>query len=124
MKILNWFFSVMFVLFAALQYNDPDPYIWVPLYLYAAFLCMQAAKNRFYPKAFLVGMFIYIIYAAFLFFDSDGVISWAKNHDAENLVHTMKAEKPWIEETREFGGLIILFISMLANYLKSKKSVA
>lgn len=121
MKALNWFFTVMFVLFGALQYNDPDPYIWVPLYLYAAFLCLQAAKGKFIPKAYLAGMIIYLVYAAFLFFDGDGVISWAKDHDAENLVQTMKAEKPWIEETREFGGLIILFSSMLINFFKSKK---
>ena len=124
MKILNWFFTVIFVLFAALQYNDPDPYVWVPLYLYAAFLCMQAAKSRFYPKAYVIGMIIYITYAAFLFFDADGVISWANEHAAENLVQTMKAEKPWIEETREFGGLVILFTSQIINFFSSQKKKA
>lgn len=123
MKVLNWSFTVMFVLFAALQYNDPDPYIWVPLYLYAAFLCMQSAKSRIFSKGYLFGMVIYLAYAIFLFFDRNGVISWAKDHDAESLVQTMKAERPWIEETREFGGLIILFISMLINYIRAKKTV-
>jgi hypothetical protein len=29
----------------------------------------------------------------------------------------MKAEKPWIEETREFGGLLILMIAMAVNLI-------
>jgi hypothetical protein len=33
----------------------------------------------------------------------------------------MKAEQPWIEETREFGGLVMLIVVLLLNYLKGKK---
>ena len=121
MKVFNIFFVVIFVLFAGLQYNDPDPYIWVPIYLYAATLCYFAAKSRFYPKAYLIGIGIYLIYAGFLFFTKDGVMDWVNEHNAENLVQTMKAEKPWIEDTREFGGLIILIVVMLVNYLYTKK---
>ena len=47
MKIFNFFFVIVFIVFAALQYNDPDPYIWVPLYLYAALLCWLATKKKF-----------------------------------------------------------------------------
>ncbi len=123
MKFLNIFFVIIFLISAGLQYNDPDPYIWIPLYLYAAFLCWQVVKGKYLPKAYLVGMLVYIAYAAYLFFDKDGVISWAKDHNAENLVETMKASKPWIEETREFGGLIIMFIALLINYVAAKKKL-
>ena len=121
MKILNIVLAVIFVFFAALQYNDPDPYIWIPIYLYAAILCWYAYRGKFYPKAYLLGMVIYLAYAAYLFFDKNGVLAWAEEHHAENLVETMKAEKPWIEETREFGGLIIVFLAMLINWIYSRK---
>ena len=39
MKIFNIFFCVVFILFAVVQYNDPDPYLWIPIYLYPALLC-------------------------------------------------------------------------------------
>lgn len=110
MKIFNIVFVFLFTLFAALQYNDPDPYIWVPLYLYAAVLCWQASRNKFYPKAYAAGIIIYSLYAVYKIFDQNGLLDWINLHDAENIAETMKAEKPWIEESREFFGLLILII--------------
>lgn len=116
MKIFNITFVVIFIFFAALQYNDPDPYVWMPIYLYSSWLCYQASKKRFYPKAYLAGLIVYAAYAAYLFFDKTGVLDWAKQHHAESIVQTMQAEKPWIEETREFGGLLILIVVILINW--------
>jgi hypothetical protein len=39
MRIANYIMMAMFLLFAVLQYNDEDPYIWVPVYLFAAAVC-------------------------------------------------------------------------------------
>lgn len=65
---------------------------------------------------YLVGVIVYAGYALYLFFDKVGVLDWAEEHHAESLVQTMKAEKPWIEETREFGGLAIILIVMAINF--------
>ncbi|NTS39348.1 hypothetical protein HRG84_00395 [Flavisolibacter sp. BT320] len=115
MKALNIFFVVLFVLSAALQYNDPDPYIWIPLYLYGAFLCYKAAQKVYSKPLYTLGFVVYVAYAVFLFVDKDGVLSWMQDHDAENIVQSMKATKPWIEETREFFGLALLLIALTAN---------
>lgn len=115
MKALNVFFIVLFLLSAALQYNDPDPYLWIPLYLYGAFLCFKALRREYQPALFVIGLAIYGAYALYLLLDKNGVISWATEHNAENIVQSMKAEKPWIEETREFLGLLILIIALAAN---------
>jgi hypothetical protein len=120
MKAFNIVFTVLFIIFAALQYNDPDPYIWMPIYLYAASLCYFAAQKKFYPKAYLYGIGIYALYAIYLFFDKSGVIDWASEHHAENIAQTMKATKPWIEETREFFGLLILIVVLGINYSYSR----
>ena len=120
-KTINIFFTIFFVISAALQYNDPDPYVWMPLYLYAAVLCVLAVRNKFYPKAYLVGIAVYGAYAMYLFFTTDGVLDWINTHQSESIVQTMKATKPWIEQTREFFGLLILILSVLINYYFARK---
>ena len=124
MKAFNIAFCLLFIFSAALQYNDPDPYIWMPIYMYGAVLCWQAFKNKFYPKAYLVGIIIYAVYAIGLFFWKNGVLDWATKHNAEDIAATMKAEKPWIEETREFFGLLILVVVLLIDYFYAKKRAA
>lgn len=124
MKYINLFFVFIFIVFAALQYNDPDPWLWGPIYLYAAWICYQGSKQKFYPKLCLGGMAVYLAYAMYLFLDKNGVLNWATEHHAENLVQTMKATKPWIEETREFGGLVIVFGALWMNYLAGKRKSA
>jgi Transmembrane family 220, helix len=124
MKLLNLILSILFVIFAALQYNDPDPFIWIPIYLFAAFLCWRAYKGIHHRSLYAVAIGIYLLYAVYLIFDKNGVISWASEHAAESLVHSMKAEKPWIEETREFGGLVILIVAMAINFFLNRKIVS
>jgi len=120
MKIFNIFFCIVFILFAALQYNDPDPYLWMPIYLYAAVLCALAAKNKFYPKAYWLGIAVYAAYATYKFFCKDGVLDWIRIHNEQNIAETMKAETPWVEETREFFGLLILIVILFINWLYGK----
>jgi hypothetical protein len=115
MKWVNLFFALLFLLSAALQYNDPDPYIWIPIYLFGAILCWLAFKGKFYPRLYLFGIFIFTAYAVYFFFAKDGVLDWIQLHDAENIAGSMKATKPWIEETREFFGLLILIIVLSLN---------
>ncbi len=108
-------------MFAALQYNDPDPYLWMPIYLFAALCCGLASKNKFYPKAYMVGIAMYFLYALFLFFKKEGVLDWATQHQAQNIAATMQADKPWIEQTREFFGLVIVMAIFLMDYFHAKK---
>lgn len=121
MKVLNMFFVLIFILSAALQYNDPDPYLWIPIYLYGAFLCYLAFKNKYNSTLYVIGLVFYIGFAVYLFFDKQGVLSWANEHDAESITQTMKATKPWIEETREFGGLLILITALIINMVWFRK---
>jgi hypothetical protein len=121
MKIFNILFSVLFLISAGLQYNDPDPYIWIPIYLFGAILCWLAFRGKFYPKAYLFGIVIFIGYALYFFFTENGVLDWIQKHNAENITASMKASAPWIEDTREFFGLVILIIVLLVNYLYAKK---
>ena len=120
-KTINIIFCILFTLAAILQYNDPDPYIWMPIYLYAGILCGFAAAKRFYPRAYIFGIIAYSLYAAYLFFADQGVLEWIQMHNSENIAETMKATKPWIEQSREFFGLLILILAMLIDYYFSHR---
>jgi hypothetical protein len=121
LKLFNIFFCIVFILFAAVQYNDPDPYVWMPIYLYAAVLCWLAFRNRYFPGAYLLGIAVYAAYAIYKFFDQNGVWDWITKHHEANIASTMKAELPWIEETREFFGLVILIVVLLIDYIYAKR---
>ena len=121
MKIFNILFCFIFIIFAGLQYNDPDPYVWMPIYLYGAVLCGLAANNKFFPAAYWTGIIVYGIYAGYKFFDENGVLDWIRLHHAQNIAETMKAEAPWVEETREFFGLVILIVVLLIDYFYGRK---
>lgn len=124
MKTFNLVAVVLFALFAALQYNDPDPYIWIPIYVVSAYVCFQTYKGKFDRFSHWIIVAFCLIYAVRLMIDPNGVIAWFKEHDAENLVQSMKATKPWIEQTREFGGLLIILLVTSVNIIVNKKAAA
>ncbi|HRO69534.1 MAG TPA: transmembrane 220 family protein [Chitinophagaceae bacterium] len=121
MKIFNILFCIVFIISAVLQYNDPDPWVWIPIYLYGAILCWLAFRNKFYPSAYIIGIIGFTVYASYFFFTENGVLDWIQEHNAENIAASMKATKPWIEDTREFFGLLILILALLVNLLYAKK---
>ena len=119
MKFFNIFFSVVFILFAVVQYNDPDAYLWIPIYLYPALLCFLKFIQKPIPTlAYWAGFLVFGVYAFYKMFDTNGIIDWVQFHNASNIASSMKAEKPWIEESREFFGLLIILIVLGINYIK------
>ena len=121
MKIFNLTFCLLFIVCAGLQYNDPDPYVWMPLYLFSAALCWLAFRQKFYPRLYLTGIAVYAVYAIYLFLTKDGMLDWIREHQSENIAQEMKATKPWIEATREVLGLLIMIIVLLIEYFYSKR---
>ncbi len=45
-KVVLWFFVVMFFAFALVQYNDSDPFVWIPVYLIPTYLCYYKLKGK------------------------------------------------------------------------------
>ena len=124
MKIFNLVFAILFVFFAMLQYNDPDPYVWIPIYLYGALMCWMCYRGKANRMALYAGIAVYFAYAVYLFVADDGVLSWIKDHNAENIAETMQAQKPWIEDSREFFGLVILMVVLGINVGRTSRSAS
>lgn len=113
MKIFNTVCCVLFLISAGLQYNDVDALLWIALYGYGAWACYMAARGRYLIWSYVSGIVVYLAFVVYYLIFKHGVIEWLQHHAAKDLVQSMKADKPWIEETREVLGLLIL-VSVLA----------
>jgi len=116
LSILNAVFCIAFILFAYVNLNDNDSWLWVPIYMVAAICCGFAIFNHFYPRIYLGAISFYLIYAIILFFAKDGVRDWILKYRRPSLVESMQASKPYIEKTREFFGLLIISAALAINY--------
>ncbi|NCD68436.1 transmembrane 220 family protein [Mucilaginibacter agri] len=114
--ILNVIFCLAFLAFAYVNLNDIDAWLWVSIYVAAAACCGLVVFKLYYPMVYLGLCAFYLIYAAILFFAKDGVRDWIVKYNKPSIVETMQAEKPYIEKTREFFGLLIITGALLINY--------
>ncbi len=103
MKILSYTLTFLFVVFAALQYNDADPLVWISLYLAAAALS---------ASGFLRPLPTWVYAAAAVIFMTGSAYLWPDRF--EGVGSQMQADQPWIEEAREALGLLMCGLSMAA----------
>lgn len=119
--ILNCVFCLAFLGFAWVNLNDPDAWLWVSIYMAVTVCCGLFVFHRYYPLVYLGLMAFYLVYAVILFFKKDGVRDWILKYRRPSLVETMQATKPYIEQTREFFGLLIITGALLIDYLALMK---
>ena len=108
MRIVNFILAIMFLLFAFVQINDPDPVIWILIYGAMAVLCIMAIFE-FYPTKFTIGLLVlYILYSIVYV---PGVLEWLRQDNKAMLFDDVaKMQYPYVEEAREFLGLWICII--------------
>ncbi len=121
MKITNTVFILLFLFLAILQLSDPNPLLWFSIYLSGDILCSLPFFKKGFPVIYWVALIFNTGYAVFLLFISDEVFTWYSDYGAENIAQTMMAEKPRIENIREFYGLIILAFAIGINLLMHKR---
>ena len=101
MKYIYLVLALMFVLFALVQYNDPDPYIWAPYYLLIAAICFIQFRQRKYP---------WLVWSALLL-----TIAWSAFY-IPDVIDYFKMGEPNI--MREFLGLVICLITLGSILIK------
>ncbi len=115
MKITNFILALLFLVFAFVQINDPDPFLWILIYVNMTVLCGLAMFKIQYKVWLLITGIIYLVYAVFLF---PGALEWFRSPDRSLLFDDLaKMQFPYIEETREFLGLMICIAALLFQYL-------
>ena len=89
---------------AAVQYNDPDPLLWIALYGAGSVLLVLAAAGWRRRWAVLVVLGAYAVVGATLL---PGFVDWLLHYPGSDLTAPMAADRPHIEESRELVGLLI-----------------
>ena len=117
-KNIHYLIAVIFITFAALQYNDPDPLLWMLIYgvvTLVAVLKVYLRQLNFKP---LVTTFM-VIFALYSLMYVPVFVEFLGNPDKSELFGAMKVTKSWIEGTREFLGLLIAIGAL--EYLRRSK---
>ncbi len=106
--LLRSILAAVFVLFAVVQWNDPDPLAWIALYLGTAVLLVVSIWKKLPKWIYFSALSIVVIWTLALLPD---FIHWIQI-GMPNITSEMKTEEPHIEFTREFLGLFIVGITI------------
>jgi len=122
MKITNLILAVMFLAFAFVQINDPDPLLWIAIYGVMAVVCIMAAYKYYIKPLLWILLAGFIAYMIILW---PGLQEWLRQEDKGVLFDEgMKMQFPYIEESREFLGLLICVIVLGVQILRSRKQLS
>jgi hypothetical protein len=114
MRTVNFLLAIMFLGFAFLQVNDPDPILWILIYGAMAMVCIMAMFRVYYKSVLTILAVAYIVYCIILW---PGVNTWLQQDRLSVLFEEgMKMQHMYIEEAREFLGLVICLV-VLGVYL-------
>lgn len=119
MKVINFILALLFLVFAFVQVNDPDPLLWILIYGNMAVLCVLAMFRMQYKIWIIISGVFYLVYAAILL---PGAMEWFHSPDKALLFDDLaKMQNLYIEETREFLGLMICVIVLVYHYMIARK---
>lgn len=117
-KIVNALLSVIFIAFAVIQLNDPDGWLWFFIYFAVALVCFLSIFKtipRLLLWLFILGLIAYSGFHLSLFID------YLQTENKSEIFGEMVYEKPYLEGSREFLGLLIAALGVFYQ-LKSRKN--
>lgn len=116
MRYSHFAAAALFLLIAALQFNDPDPIYWIAAYVGTAAVAGGLALGRY--SRFWTGAVIGLVLAGMLQTFS-AVIDYLAAGDYGIIFSDMMTSE-YVEPTREFGGLLLAF-ALLVFYAAAQK---
>ena len=108
MKILNYIMTACFLFSTIVQYNDPDPVVWMLIYGLAGLACVLAIMGRLHWIFPAVVGGVALAWALTIASNVIGKVAFRELFEA----FEMKDER--VEVAREFGGLLIVTFWMAA----------
>lgn len=117
-KIIHAVLAVLFILFALVQINDPDPERWVLVYGMVAALSLLHGFWKPLPYVTFALMCLCLFWAATLV---PSMMEWFDSSDKSEMLGQMMDDKPYIEGTRELGGLVIAAAALFYLWRSSLK---
>jgi hypothetical protein len=117
--VVNIFLALIFLLFAIVQLNDPDPVIWFSIYLLTAVLCAVSIFRKL-PLALLYGFGLVLLFYAAMHLEF--AVEWILSDNKSALFGEMQEDMYYIEGTREFFGLLIAIAALAHLLFQNKES--
>ena len=113
MKAIHFVFSALFLYFAYIQLNDPDPLYWIVIYTGTAAVALARGlgKSSKFWTTILIGAV-----AAGMIIATPGLVDFIASGNIAAIGDMDNA--PYVEPAREFGGLL-LALGLLLYYYKS-----
>jgi len=119
MKLLNWLFCLSFLLSAVLQYNDPDPVVWILMWGVAGVACLLHGIGKLPQKLPIIVGVIALVWGFALL---PGIIRTAADIRWNEVFMQASMSNITVEWVREMGGLLIIAIWMGVLVMKDRKS--
>ncbi len=116
-KVIYLIFGLTLLGFASLQFNDPDPIIWVSFYVICALVPLLLVANKFYRPLFWLAV---VICTLAILNSAPGAYQYYLHMKEEPLMQGMNPQKPYIEECREFLGVLIALGFILISVMIKK----
>ncbi|MDA0345929.1 MAG: transmembrane 220 family protein [Verrucomicrobia bacterium] len=109
MKILNWILCFLFLLSAVLQYNDPDPVIWMLMWGATGVACLLFALKKLPNLMPMIVGGIALVWALILL---PKIIGTYEDILWNEVFMQASMSNITVEWVREMGGLLIIAIWM------------
>ncbi len=113
MRLMAAIMGFVFVAFASVQFNDPDPATWIAVYGAAAFLSLAAAGGRTWPRFSLVFSLGVLVWSLML-------LPQVRHVTMAEIFGSFAMKTAAIEEARE--GLGLLIVSVWTGILAAQKA--
>ncbi len=109
MKVIYFIFFTLFAVFAAVQFNDPDSFIWIITYGVVALVSLLRLFGIFQRTMVFILMILVGLYALL---HVQYFWEWLVTSNKGELFGEMIYEKSYIEGTREFLGLVLADLTL------------
>lgn len=119
--MLMLYHAVAFLLLitaAALQLNDPDPWLWGTFYFLCALVPLLAIFNVYSRALYWVSAVFAIVLAGI---SLGGGIQFLRHLPEASLLHGMSPDRPYVEETRELLGALIALAIISVYPIQNRK---
>ncbi|MGK7397913.1 MAG: transmembrane 220 family protein [Candidatus Cyclobacteriaceae bacterium M3_2C_046] len=100
-KIISIIIGILFLFFAAFQYNDPDAMLWIGIYGIAGLIGLAVAFDKLSKSVVIAALLAYLIGA---------IAQWPQKY--EGITFSM-SQSIYIEQARESLGLMLCFLAMV-----------
>lgn len=117
-KLINLVMALLFLLSVVVQFNDPDPLLWIAIYALCAVACLLVFteyKHWIFPALVATLAIVWVISLVPSLYPHLADINWRE------VLGSVEMKSTQTEIVREIGGLLIAAAWMILIAIKSKQ---